>query len=455
MVMRRACRVVAATVLLLGLGRGAGATGPNVLLVSIDSLRADRTSLGGNPRETTPTLDRLAAAGVAFLEAYSPTSWTLPAHATLLTGLRQAHHGVVTPSDRLGAGSDGLATIFQGHGYETVGVYSGPFLHPTFGFGRGFDRYESCEPDDDRDPTDPAAWEASHTAETGRCVVRVVSRWARRRSARPFFAFLHLFDVHYDYVPPGRFPLLFDRGYTGPLDGTDIMGAGFPLDASARDVQHLLALYDAEIRWTDSVLARLLTVLRRRGLLRDTLVVVTADHGDEFLEHGGKGHQHSLYTELVHVPLVFWAPDRLPAGRRVEAPVSLADVAPTVLAIAGLERPEPADGFDLTPVIDGVASRRLPARSALYQPDSGRLIEVALHDGSHGYVGKMRRDVLVPRDPGGNVLVDDPALAPRARRWARLAAVRRLPTSVEADARHALPAAVTARLEALGYLDRH
>lgn len=445
-------RLAVAAVLVLALAPAVRADAPNVVLVSIDSLRADRTSVYGNARRTTPTLERLAAAGVTFDRAYSPTSWTLPAHASLLTGLDQMQHGVLTPTDRISDATDVLAAVFARHGYETAGFYSGPFLDPTFGFGRGFDRYEGC-PAVARDATSQATWEASHEDQTGVCMAHAVARWARRRAPGRFFAFIHLWDVHYDYLPPAPYAALWDTGYAGPLDGRNIAGDGFPLDASPRDVAHLLALYDGEIRWTDAVLARILRVFERRDMVRDTVVVVTADHGDEFLDHGGKGHQHALYEELVHVPLVVWAPGRLPAGRRIATPVSLIDVAPTLLAIAGLPPLEQASGQSLLPLVADATSWHPPVRGALYHPSMARLLEVTVHVGERAFVGTVRGGTVQPRarkpsDPPGG-----PALARLARRWAAIAGAVPVRTAKGPPVRPELPAAVADRLRALGYID--
>src|SRR5262249_10859476 len=148
-------------------------------------------------------------------------------------------------------------------------------------------------------------------------------RWVGERSRRPFFAFVHMWDVHFDYIPPEPFDSMFDPDYTGPLDGHNIGQEGFPLNAPPRDIEHLKALYDGEIRYTDQTIGELLDALRSAGLLDRTLIVVTSDHGEEFLEHGNKTHRKALYEESIHVPLIVWASAGLPRGARVDTPVSL------------------------------------------------------------------------------------------------------------------------------------
>ena len=289
---------------------------PNVVLISIDSLRADQLGCYGQTRDTSPSFDQLSADGVRFARAYSPTSWTLPSHVTLLSGLSQERHQVVLTNDRTREGSLALPAVLSRQGLQTVGFYTGPFLHPTYGFAQGFDEYISCQGKKTEKLRGYAALEQSHHDHTNGILIDEFELWARERAREPFFAFVHLWDVHYDYIPPEPYDSMFDPDYAGKFDGRAIAGHGFPLDAAPRDVEHLLALYDGEIRYTDDTISRILAALRRRQLLDDALVIVTADHGDEFLDHGGKGHMHTLYDELVHVPLVMWAPGRLPGGLR-------------------------------------------------------------------------------------------------------------------------------------------
>ena len=189
--------------------------------------------------------------------------------------------------------------------------------------------------------------------------------WARERAETPFFAFVHMWDVHYDYTPPDDYVEMFDADYIGKLAGKRISTTGFPVAISQRDLAHLIARYDGEIRYTDDTLGRMLDVLQEVGHLDDTLVVVTSDHGDEFREHGGKGHMATVYREVVHVPLVMWAGHRLPAGI-VEEPVTLADVAPTVLDLLGVEVSTPFDGRSLVPAFRGEPLPTEPTIGELY-----------------------------------------------------------------------------------------
>jgi len=448
---------------------------PNVLLISIDSLRADRVGIYGNPRPTTPTLDRLARAGVTFDRALSPTSWTLPAHATILTGLAQHHHHVVSVRDRLDDSIERLPDVFARQGYETVGFYSGPFLHPEFGFAKGFGAYVSCQ--DERTARLQGEGErvTGHGDRTNPLIEKAFVAWLKRRTAErqaaPFFAFVHMWDVHYDYIPPEPYASMFDPDYHGPLDGHDIVGKGFPLDASPRDVDHLRALYDGELRYTDDTIAHLLNELDARGLLESTLIVVTADHGDEFLEHRGKGHQATVFEEVIHVPLIVSAAPALATergiegGLRVGEPVSLVDLAPTVLELAGLPPLARADGRSLAPLVAGRGLPEAPVYSVLYS-DYIAFRLVAMRQGTTklifaSYGGRLDLYDL-ERDPGEHQPValrrkamPDKQLKVELARYDREAQRELLPYVRARDAapvRRELPSGLVERLRELGYV---
>jgi len=315
---------------------------PNVLLVSIDSLRSDHLGSSGRPVATSPVLDRLAREGASFPYTISTTSWTLPAHVSMLTSLVVAVHGVGLGRS-LDPARTTLAEAMRDDGFETAAFVTGPWMTPAFGLDRGFERFANTSAfsdgsDRSGDGTRPSAsaHARSHQEVTGETIADSAIAWLDE-TPEPFFLFLHFWDVHFDYIPPEPFDELFDPGYRGSVDGVDFatdpdVHAGM----APRDLEHVKALYDGEIRFTDRNLGRVLDHLRESGRLDDTLVVVTADHGDEFFEHGQKGHNKSLYDEVVVVPLILRWPGKVPAGRLVDDPVRLIDVAPTVLDLAGL-----------------------------------------------------------------------------------------------------------------------
>jgi arylsulfatase A-like enzyme len=335
---------------------------PNILLISIDSLRRDHVSAYGYKRPTTPQIDALAREGVLFDMAVAPTSWTLPSHVTMLTALPARLHAVRETNQRFSRDVVTLAEVLSDTGYATAGFVAGSFLSSTHGFGQGFDVYNDYTIlERERGKL------GSHL--TSPLSVGLVRRWlddqADADQQRPFFVFLHMWDVHYEYLPPPPYDTMFDPDYTGDITGRGFMDdPRINRDMPPRDREHLVALYDGEIRYTDDHLGQLFDLLAERGILDETIVVVTADHGDEFFEHGRKGHAETLFDEVLLVPLIMRYPAGIPAGSVVDRQVRLLDVAPTILSLAGVERPEkfgycgPAVSAcrDLTPFISGQSS---------------------------------------------------------------------------------------------------
>jgi arylsulfatase A-like enzyme len=305
----------------------------NLLLISIDTLRADHLGCYGYPRNTTPTLDRLAAEGVLFENATAPSSWTVPSHASLLSGRYPRSHGVQEPEHRFPDDVETLASLLEHHGYASRGIINVGLI---WRLSSGFRSYRSLP-------------HATGPRGMASVVHATALRWLERRPERPVFLFLHHYDVHSDYVAQPRYERMFAEPYAGVADGTTeqlkrVRGGGLALDAA--DAQHLANLYDAGIRQLDDALGDFLAVLRERELLEDMLLVITSDHGEEFLEHGDVLHGRTLHQELVRVPLIFWG-DGLPRGLRVSQPVSLVDVMPTLTAQLGIPSPSGIEGISL------------------------------------------------------------------------------------------------------------
>jgi arylsulfatase A-like enzyme len=205
---------------------------------------------------------------------------------------------------------------------------------------------------------DAGVMRASHQDVTNPTVYAAASRWIRKHvrehPGRPFFAFVHLWDVHFDFIPPPPYDTRFDPAYAGAIDGRDFFfDPAISAGLSQRDRQHLIALYDGEIAWTDSFVGMLLGDLDQLGLAESTVVAVTSDHGTEFFEHGGKGHRTTLFDELLCIPLILRAPGRLPAGARVAAQTRSIDVGPTLLELAGLPVPAGIAGSSLVGLARG------------------------------------------------------------------------------------------------------
>lgn len=339
---------------------------PNVILVSIDSLRPDHLGCYGYERDTSPNIDRLAREGALFETVVSSTSWTSPAHAALFTALPDRVHGCVDDARWLDGTRHTIAEALREVGYQTVGFFSGPYLHPSFGLSQGFDRYQDC--------TSYSAefirslktgkvtnlmgflrqelQRRAHEDVTNPIVLREVMKWLDSEPEGPFFLFIHMWDVHFDYVPPPPYDTKFDPGYAGPVDGRNVPDlATRPRDWTQADEEHLEALYDGEIAWTDETLGEILTELDARGLADRSIVAVTADHGEAFYEHGQHGHRWTLFDEEIRIPLVVRYPPAIEAGLRVTEPVHIIDVAPTLLELAGVRPLRDAVGRSLAPLL--------------------------------------------------------------------------------------------------------
>jgi len=350
---------------------------PDIILVSIDSLRPDHLGCYGYPKPTSPTIDRLALGGVRCENVISTTSWTLPAHAALFTGLYDSAHGLVADDMRLAEAHETLAEILTQAGYQTAGFFGGPYLHPVFGLSQGFQTYESCMttlPDNTNEKKIRKQARipnsVSHADVTGPQTLEKFSRWLEKADKRPMFVFLHLWDVHYDYVPPKKYIELFDPNYEGQLVATNYLrNPAIAQGMTVRDLEHVRALYDGEIRFTDDMLGEMLAALERKGRDRQSLIVVTADHGEEFFDHGGKGHTRTLYDEVIKVPLIWSWTGNLPGGTAVTDQVRLIDIMPTILGLANVKLESEIQGRDISPLLRGDALDAQTALCELHLPN--------------------------------------------------------------------------------------
>jgi len=288
-----------------------------VILVSIDTLRRDHVGVHGYPKPTTPRLDALARAGILCEDAVSTSSWTLPAHLSMLTSVDPGAHGGTDMGHGYNRRVPTLASLLRKAGFATQAVTSHLYVSAVYGIDDGFDNLDFHQ---DR--------RAAEVADRATLILD-------RVGDRPFFLFLHLYDPHWHYDPPEAQRKLFEKPYTGTLTGTwQDFSKRDRSNTTAADLEHLLALYDGEIRYTDDEVGRVLDHVKARGLDRGTLVVVTSDHGEEFLEHGSWEHQKTLYEEVIRVPLVVSGPRVTP--RKESAQTTLLDVMPTILEWAGL-----------------------------------------------------------------------------------------------------------------------
>src|SRR5712691_6186670 len=299
-----------------------------VLLVSIDTVRRDHVGAYGYARPTTPRFDALAAEAVLFDDAVSSSSWTLPAHLSMLTGVDPGRHGGIDMRHGFNHAVPTVPALLRAAGFGTRAVTSHLYVSGVYGLDEGFEHLDFRQ---DRKATD--------VADRGIDLLD-------RMGDRPFFVFLHLYDPHWHYDPPDWARRIFEQSYAGPVTG--LWQDFSKRDASTvtpADLAHLQALYDGEIRYADTEVGRVLDHLASRGLDRSTLVIVTSDHGEEFLDHGSWEHQKTLYEEVVRVPLAMRAPGVPP--RRERAQASLVDLAPTILAWAGVAVPAAMQGRNL------------------------------------------------------------------------------------------------------------
>jgi len=316
----------------------------NILVISWDTTRADRLSVYGG-RAETPNLAALAASGVRFDQAITHFPETALSHWTMLTGVEPPAHGDVPGTGGSQYRGPTLAEIAGAHGYATGAFVGGVTLTAqAAGLHRGFDRY-----DDDYD------WYSSDLKRPASEVAGRAADWMKGQPGS-WFAFVHFFDAHAPYQPPAPWDTRYDPDYTGPMDGSE--GALRPYRDEGRrpvppaDLAHALALYDGELSWLDSWLP---TLLDAAG--PDTVVVLTADHGESFEHDYYFNHRGSMWDSTLHVPLIIRAPGA-PAGATVGAQVALTDVAPTALALAGLPTDSKMQGRSLVPLMRGEGGGR-------------------------------------------------------------------------------------------------
>ncbi len=353
------------------------------LLIVIDCLRADHVSTYGYHRETTPTLDELAESGICWTNAHSVSSWTKPSVSSLLTGLYPREHGAVrglkrsklrdrATSDVLSDRAMTLPQYLSDAGFRCGGFVNNVQLDDHSGLNRGFSHY---------------------TANAGKADALITSfeQWLTEAPFEPWFAYLHFLEAHWPYKPRRRHVQLFggnrDTNPFAELSARDFGRLRKSLHRSEssltqQEVDDIRVLYDASVRRLDGKLRGILKMLRRFDLDTDTAIFVTSDHGEEFLDHGSIGHGHTLFQELIRVPLIARVPSA-PSGVRIEYPVSHVDLAPTVLKLADLE--SSLLGRDLTnpaslrsPVVSELVIRNRTTRTI--RIDDWKLHEVTVVD---------------------------------------------------------------------------
>jgi len=415
------------------------AEGPNILLITVDTLRDDHLGCYGNEMIQTPNVDRLAEEGVLFENTICPIPLTNPSHTSILTGLHPAHHGVLLNEPMaLRPGIESLADILADRGYRTAAFVSGITLKRQTSCL--VDRFQVY--DDDFSPLwaipEPCLAGSfanlffrlsrhvrflphGYTPRTERPAAHAVdaaNRWLAANAEAPFFLWLHLFDPHGPYTPPPPYNRLYDPDYAGDADGR---WYGLSIEEKARviesprDLEHVKALYAGEVSYADEQMGRLLSEVERLGLRERTLVVFTADHGESLTEHDYYfDHSVCLYDPSLKVPLIFRFPGGSYAGERRLGVAQLIDIAPTVLDYLGIERARPTDGESLKArCLDAPEDPlRGPVVSAIFRGEiAGGKRLLCIRTAGHKYIRTSRwfgDQLLMPASEEIYDLEDDP-----------------------------------------------
>jgi arylsulfatase A-like enzyme len=345
------------------------ASPPNVVLIVADSLRADHVTSYGYHRQTTPNLDTLIARqGVRFQNATTPSPWTCPANASILTGRTPSSLGATweTIKETVPAKANTLAEYLQQAGYYTAGFVNTYCLKGKLGFAQGFNHYDDSL-------SDRPGSNKARASEVNALVINwLQNTWQSQSSdTQPLFLFLYYFDPHVWYTPLPPYDTLYDTTYTGTLtgdvyqDGKDVISG--KIVPSARDLEHLLALYDGEMTYWDVYLGEMVSYLQDAGVLNNALIIVTADHGEMFGEHGKWTHGNALYKEVIQIPLLMRYTGVISPGLVLETPAQNMDLTPTILDWAGLPMPEGLQGISLRPFV--LKQTPPPARNTFSELD--------------------------------------------------------------------------------------
>jgi len=441
----------------------APAGAPNVLLVMVDTLRADHLSCYGSITVKTPQIDALAADGTRWANTFSQASWTRPSVATILTGLYPSSHGAAHKADRLPDRVDTLAEVLQRGGYRTAGFADNANVSQAFNFQQGFDEYHYLAPDYFFAAGEAASQlalysglrlvrerflahyvDVHHYYQPAEVVTAEARGWLERGAgAAPFFLFVHYMDPHDPY-------------FAHPFDGEGYARVANPNPPAAL-AEKLHHLYEGEVAYLDEHLGVLLDDLRRRGLYDRTLVVLTADHGEEFHEHGGWWHGTTLYDEQIHVPLIVKPAGAHGQNRVLDELATSLDIAPTIVTAAGLKVPPAMQGQVLP--LDGGAA---PGWTSTFAEEDleGNVLQAVrtrewkLITANEGNPRGLAPEELydLPRDPGEqqNVVASSPAAdGMRAELGKSVLKAREHSGASEPGQ---MDPATKARLKALGYI---
>lgn len=316
------------------------ASRPNVLFIVLDATRYDHLSCYGYKKPTTPNLDQVAAEGALYENCITPASWTLPSLASLFTGLYPRDHGVKSQHSKLKESFETLAEILAAAGYRTLGFSSNAWVGSFAGLDQGFEQFVDVWRHLGTNPADDGA---ALTNE------RIRDWLGADETGKPFFLFVHYFEPHFPYRPPPPYDSKFlpkgadsamlaeVRRWAHPREVGYILKVP-GMEISRTQLEILESQYDGEIAYLDRQIGILISEFKRRGLLDNTITVITSDHGEHLGDHALLDHKMSLYDPLIHVPLIIRYPPAVPAGRRIQSPVQTIDILPTLLQLCAIKR---------------------------------------------------------------------------------------------------------------------
>ena len=328
-----------------------------IILISLDTLRADHLGIYGYHRNTTPYIDAFARENIIFENAVVQSACTLPSHMSIMTSLYPSSHGVQSETQRLSEEHVTLAELVRKGGYKTAAFADGAFMRGVYGFNKGFDLY-------DGDKREGIA-----------CILPKAKKWLEENKSNPFFLFVHCYDIHDPYTPPPPYDSIFhDFTYTGnfiPTTQNMQAAAWRRKEVHDEDLRHIKALYDGGIRYTDEKIGAFLSFLHDAGLKDNTLIIITSDHGEEFQEHGSFLHWKLYFRPNLHVPLIMHIPGFPKKEIRINELVQSIDIFPTILDSADLPPYKKAQGKSLVPLIKRKSSIIRHALWRLFHPLNG------------------------------------------------------------------------------------
>jgi arylsulfatase A-like enzyme len=448
----------------LFLGRDTGSDdAEHVLVILTDTTRRDSLGCYGAARPLTPHIDQVAAEGTRFEQAIAQSCWTLPTVTSILTGTYASIHGSqgkftgpnTTTFYRSRTEIPHGTELLRAEGIRTHAIVNVGFLSPALGINRGFERYDFVAGTNWRIRRADASVEAA-------------IEFYRRNSRKNTFLFLHLFDPHLNYDPPGKFRDMFTGGYKGTYRTLTPNQLKRLIEDRVRpeaaDRAFLRGEYDGEVLFMDSQIGRLIDALRSLGVYERTTIIIVADHGEEFWDHDAFEHGHSMYQELIHVPLIIKLPARYHRGRAVVSTrVRQIDIMPTVFDVLGIEPPASFDGQSLLPLITGQGEEP-PDRPAFSEGTLYGIDKVAYYEGRYKYILNLADGsgelYDVQADPLETDNLLDSRMADAERMRAALAGFRdslqarsdRLPAPMGVDLTGKDGSELRSQLKALGYV---